>query len=180
MKNLSESLFKDDQLDEAIEFLIPSSVPSFMIPIFKEMYKKLSSEIGNNTIISTANQIKVSNIFDIVYKDFILSILEASEEKSFLVEVGRNDILIPFITMKAEKDPDNPSNIDGSILKTNDRYLWLFIGQTKNEKLFKYLSDYLTGATRFISSNRSIYVQLLPANDYDVLDKVCRALASYI
>ena len=180
MKNLNESLFKDNELDEAIEFLIPSTIPSFMIPIFKGMYKKLASEVGNDTIISTANQVRVSNIFDIIYKDFILSILDASEEKSFLVEVSRNDILIPFITMKAENEPNNPSSIDGNILKTSDRYLWLFISQTKNEKLFKYLSDYLSGTTRFIASDRSIYVQLLPANNYEVLDKVCRALASYI
>ena len=182
MKNLSESLFKDNQLDEAIEYLMPSTIPSFMTGIFKNLYKQIASAIGNQQVIDIANQMKVSRMFNEIYSDYILNILNAAKEKAFLIEANKNDILFTYLIMKAEQSNEMDINdLEESAKLNNDsRYLWLFISQTKNKKLFKYLSDYLTDTTRYVATDKSIYVQLLPANNYEILDKICRAFASYL
>lgn len=171
MNNFNNLLIHDN-IDKALDYITPSSLPSILADGYKSTILKLFN--NEKDIIDHANRFIVRSKFDEVYRDLIL-------EYSSIAGEDISIWTVPYTMVGKMLSIKNCSNLMpfGDYANIVDDYTWLYIRNIKNDRFGKYLSEYLH-TLRYISNNNQIFIPILPAENFDVLDEIVRAMFAYL
>ena len=169
MNSIEKNLFKNS--DDALTYLIPKDVPDIVGTFMKEGMSKFYSK---DEIIEKANIRYIADNID-PYLELYLSMLILSEETARLVTFDSTNT----VYYKTFKDFSKGKNVS-DLSKLCNTYIWLYIEKIKNEKLYKCLFNYYKSSIRYLASDRSVYIQLLPTNTTLPLDQLARAMCAYL
>jgi len=168
MNIFKNKLFTD--VDKAIDYMIPATIPPMMIEVVKGMFK---NNMKPQDVLDKANGFIVAHAFNELYADTILKLLYFAGEDALYLQMDANNLTIgSMLNGKAFSIDD--------LMQFSNNYIWLYIKEIKNERLYKYIVRYMNTIRYIDYDHRSAYIQLIPSSNLDVMDKFTRALTAYL
>lgn len=173
MNEIEKNEIKD--VDRALDYLTPSTIPLPLIPMYRSRLKALA---GDEFILNAANTMYYQDHIE-VYTNFFLKYLTLAGEHVRIISIDRSKITIANLLDIAEHGRAPMEAMPNTATET-----WLYINSINSPILEKYLTECYMMTDKYIvntvSGKHSVYIRLGAVNGCAHLDELYRAFCAYL